>query len=348
MITLVAGARPNFMKIAPIWRALHARKVKTRFVHTGQHSDDAMAGVFLRELGLPKPDAEFHVGFLVETVQLAELLRKMNSELRAHRPDWLVVVGDVTSTLAAALAACKLGVPLAHVEAGLRSGDWSMAEEQNRVLVDTMADLHFTSSPADGKSLMRLRHRGDSIRFVGNTMVDSLLSAQATDVRERMGLPNVYALATLHRPVNVDTPAAWERACAALRPIADRMPVLLPRHPRRRARTAPEWVKECDPLSYFDMVTLMRGATLVATDSGGVQEETTALRIPCLTLRESTERPVTVRVGTNRVCGTDPRNVGRAVTEILTGSWRRSAQIPEGWDGRAGERIAEFLIGGVT
>jgi UDP-N-acetylglucosamine 2-epimerase (non-hydrolysing) len=360
MITLVAGTRPNFMKIAPVWRALTARGLVPRLVHTGQHFDASMSDVFFRDLGLPDPDVNLHAGGGTQAEQTAAVLVGMERELVAHRPEALVVVGDVTSTLSAALAAAKLGVPLVHVEAGLRSGDWTMPEEINRVLTDRLADLLLTTT-ADAKlQLLRESTEAARILFVGNVMIDSLRWGldRPTDALERHELtPGAYALATLHRPANVDTTEALAATLDALSAIAQRIPIVFPIHPRTRARAestgladrlqSTRGLRTVDPLGYGDFITLMANAKLVATDSGGIQEETTALGIPCLTMRQGTERPITVSEGTNVIVGVDADLIGRTVDTILAGRGKRG-RIPEGWDGRAGERVADAILRLVT
>jgi UDP-N-acetylglucosamine 2-epimerase (non-hydrolysing) len=355
MIALVAGTRPNFMKIAPIRRALSRRGMPLRLLHTGQHFDAAMSAVFFRDLGLPAPDVTLHAGGGSHAEQTAAALVGVEADLLAHRPDLLVVVGDVTGTLAAALAAAKVGVPVAHVEAGLRSHDWTMPEEINRVLTDQLADLLFIPSRDAAANLAAEGIEAERVAFAGNVMIDSLYDAlgRRTDVLGRLGLrPRGYAVATLHRPANVDTAEALATTLDALEVVAARVPVVFPIHPRTVARLgtlggaerlqATLGLHPIAPLGYDDFVTLLSDARLVVTDSGGIQEETTVLGVPCLTLRTSTERPVTVSEGTNVVVGMDPDRIGREVETILDGRAKRG-RIPEGWDGHAGERIAEAV-----
>jgi UDP-N-acetylglucosamine 2-epimerase (non-hydrolysing) len=356
MIDLVAGTRPNFMKVAPIWRALEARGVAARLIHTGQHFDAAMSDVFFRDLGMPEPLVRLNCGGGSHAEQTAAVLVGVEKELLASRPSMVVVVGDVTSTMAAALAAAKLGIPVAHVEAGLRSRDWTMPEEINRIITDQLSDLLLTPSPDAERNLVAEGIPRERIRFVGNVMIDSLHWArrQRTDAVERFGLrPQRYALATLHRPANVDTRETLEATLAALGTIAARLPVLFPIHPRtvaraetlglsERLRNVPG-LKTCDPVGYNDFVTLMSTARLVATDSGGIQEETTALGIPCLTLREGTERPITVDEGTNTIVGLDAKRIAVETDAILAGNGKRG-RVPNGWDGRTAERVAAALV----
>ncbi len=361
MIDLVAGTRPNFMKVAPIWRELKAREIPVRLIHTGQHFDPTMSEVFFRDLGLPEPDVRFRCGGGTHGEQTAAVLVAVERVLLESPPSAVVVVGDVTSTLATALAASKLGIPVVHVEAGLRSRDWSMPEEVNRVLTDQLSDLLLTPSADAERNLLAEGVPPARIRFVGNVMIDSLHWARnaPTDAVERNGLvARGYALVTLHRPVNVDTPAALQATFEVIRTIATRLPVLFPVHPRTVARIATAGLERllrgidglvtCDPLGYNDFVTLMSSARLAATDSGGIQEETTALGIPCLTLRDSTERPITVDQGTNVVVGLDSSRIAREVDLILAGHGKRGS-IPDGWDGQASGRIVaaiEALMGG--
>ncbi len=355
MITLVAGTRPNFMKIAPIRRAMSARGLAARVVHTGQHFDAQMSDVFFRDLGMAPPDMRLEAGGGSHAEQTAAVLVGVEKDLLAHRPDLLVVVGDVTSTLAAGLAAAKIGVPVAHVEAGLRSRDWTMPEEINRILTDQLSDLLLTHSPEAEANLRAEGIAPDRVVFVGNVMIDSLFYARGrpTDALTRFGLrAHEYAVATMHRPANVDTREALEKTLDAITAIAARLPVLFSLHPRtiRRAETfglatrlaSIPGLRTVEPLGYDDMVTLEASAKLVATDSGGMQEETTALGIPCLTLREATERPITVTQGTNLVVGLDAERIAREVDAILAGKGK-TGRAPDGWDGKAAERITAAL-----
>jgi UDP-N-acetylglucosamine 2-epimerase (non-hydrolysing) len=355
MITLVAGTRPNFMKIAPIWRALRLRGAPARLVHTGQHFDATMSDVFFRDLGMPEPDVRLSAGGGTHAEQTAAVLVGVELDLVAARPAAVVVVGDVTSTLAAALAAAKLGVPVVHVEAGLRSRDWTMPEEINRVVTDRISDLLLTTSRDADENLAREGVDRTRVRFVGNVMIDSLHYARErpTDVLARLGLvPQGFALATLHRPANVDTREALEATLDALSSVASRLPLLFPVHPRTVARAEALGLSQrmrsigglrtIEPVGYNDFVTLMSSARLVATDSGGIQEETTALGIPCLTLRQGTERPITVTEGTNVIVGLDRAKIASAVDDVLAGGGRRG-RIPEGWDGHAADRVADAI-----
>jgi len=361
MILLVAGTRPNFMKIAPVHRAMVARGLAVRLLHTGQHFDHAMSDVFFRDLGLPVPDAMLKAGGGSHAEQTAAILVGVERDLTAHRPDVVVVVGDVTGTLSAALAAAKLGIPVAHIEAGLRSRDWTMPEEINRVLTDQLSDLLLIPSRDAGPNLLAEGIPAERIAFVGNVMIDSLVRAakQPTAALSRLGLvAGGYALATLHRPANVDTVEALGATFDALHEIAKQLPVVFPVHPRTRARVSALGLDArllgvpnlsvTDPLGYHDFVTVMASAKLVATDSGGIQEETTALAVPCLTLRGGTERPITVSEGTNVIVGLDVAKISTEVARIMAGAGKRG-RVPEGWDGKAAERIViaieEFLSG---
>jgi len=355
MITLVAGTRPNFMKVAPIGRALDARGIPFRLLHTGQHFDASMSEVFFRDLGLPKPAVTLTSGGGSHAEQTAAILVGAEKDFLASKPSLVVVVGDVTGTMAAALSAAKLGIPVAHVEAGLRSRDWTMPEEINRVLTDQLSDLLLIPSHDAMPNLASEGVPAERIVFVGNVMIDSLHWAlrTPTNVLARFDLaPGSYAVATLHRPANVDSREALAATLDALETIGRRLPVLFPVHPRTtsRAKTlglegrlgSMTGVRCIEPVGYNDFVTLMAQAKLIATDSGGIQEETTALGIPCLTMREGTERPITVTQGTNEIVGLDGRKISAGVDAVLEGRAKKG-HVPEGWDGRAGERIAEAL-----
>jgi len=420
MILIVAGARPNYMKVAPVIKALEARASEVLLVHTGQHYDPELSDVFFRDLEIRRPDVHLAVGSGSHAVQTARVMERFEPVLLEHRPRTVVVVGDVNSTLACALTAAKItygggGRPLvAHVEAGLRSGDWSMPEEVNRVLTDRLSDLLLTPSSEAAENLCREGIPAERIHFVGNVMIDSLVrrlpAAEARWEGERLVLSAVppssqgagqergpgagghagargsaiavekgrYALVTLHRPSNVDEPEVLERILGALLQISASIPVVFPVHPRTRARLVSTSTRQyapgsrqsedpvspghsensalrtphsalpslflLPPLGYVDFLALERHAAIVLTDSGGVQEETTALRVPCLTLRENTERPITVEEGTNLVVGTDPERIVAEARAILDGRGKRG-RVPAGWDGKAGERIAEVLLG---
>jgi UDP-N-acetylglucosamine 2-epimerase (non-hydrolysing) len=357
-ILVVAGARPNFVKVAPVITALRkTARAEVALVHTGQHYDYNLSATFFEELSIPSPDIFLGVGSGSHGEQTARILAAFEEVLVKDPPAAAVVVGDVNSTVACALAAAKCGVPVAHVEAGLRSFDRTMPEEINRVLTDALADYLFTHSPDADENLRREGAPGGRIFRVGNVMIDTLreyeAAARARDMAGRLGLQaGGYAVCTLHRPSNVDDQSTLRTVLHILADLQAECPIVLPLHPRTRTRieafSLTEMLQDLrnlraiDPLGYLDFVGLMATAAVVLTDSGGVQEETTALGIPCLTLRESTERPVTVTIGTNAVVGTDPDRVLAAARRALSGDWPRG-HLPEGWDGRAAERIAAIL-----
>jgi UDP-N-acetylglucosamine 2-epimerase (non-hydrolysing) len=360
---LVAGARPNFMKVAPILAALRADGHVGILVHTGQHYDDLMSDAFFRDLGLAPPDHYLGVGSGTHAEQTARVMIGFEPVLLATRPDWVVVVGDVNSTLACALTTSKLkaelGCRLAHVEAGLRSGDWRMPEEVNRVLTDRLSDLLLTPSRDALPNLLAEGIPPEHVVFVGNVMIDTLLSrlaaARALAVPARLGLDrDGYVLATLHRPSNVDQPAPLRIVLEALAQVSRRLPVVLPLHPRTQANIEAFGLGEivrslrtCPPLGYTEMLSLSEAAAVVLTDSGGLQEETTALGVPCVTLREQTERPVTVERGGNRMAPW-PLSVSGVVRSfeaaLASGRAEVGARCPEGWDGHAAERVVEALV----
>jgi UDP-N-acetylglucosamine 2-epimerase (non-hydrolysing) len=357
---VVAGARPNFMKVAPILSALEVSGAQHVFVHTGQHYDAAMSDAFLRDLSMPPPAYHLEVGSATHAVQTARVMEAFEPVLASERPDWVVVVGDVNSTLACALVASKMnhGGRIAHVEAGLRSGDWTMPEEVNRVLTDRLSHLLLTPSHDARCNLLNEGIDQARITFVGNVMIDSLLmllpTARATTVMNRLGLtPNEFALATLHRPSNVDDPVRLEGILRALSAVSKKLKVVLPLHPRTRGRVQAfglekllESIVVTEPASYVEMIALQDAAAAVVTDSGGVQEESTVLGVPCLTIRESTERPVTVTEGTNALVPWPPTEQGILASveqAIQKGRVAVGARAPEGWDGNAGRRIVDAL-----
>ena len=355
----VVGARPNFMKVAPIVAAMKKRPhtFQPLVVHTGQHYDSAMSDSFFRDLDLPQPDTHLGVGSGSHAAQTAAVMERFEPVVLREKPDWVLVVGDVNSTIACALVCVKLGVKVAHVEAGLRSRDRSMPEEINRLLTDQIADLLFTPSHDADENLLAEGIPRERIRFVGNVMIDSLQQnlerARDLRTREKLGLEGDYALLTLHRPSNVDLRESFERILAALEVIATKVPIVFPVHPRTRKTIAElglstrvnkiKDLRLVDPLGYLDFLNLSSSARLVLTDSGGIQEETTALGIPCLTLRENTERPITVELGTNVVVGTDTTRIVTAATAALNGSARKTTHQPPLWDGRTSERILDAL-----
>lgn len=354
----VAGARPNFMKLAPILRALQAYpEIHNILLHTGQHYDVNMSDVFFDDLKLPRPDVNLGVGSGSHALQTAEIMQRFEQVMLSERPDLVLVVGDVNSTLACSLVAAKLHTPIAHVEAGVRSFDRSMPEEINRLVTDVLSDLLFTPSRHANENLRRQGIPEEKIYFVGNVMVDSLLDALpiASEQRswEKWGLtPENYAVLTLHRASNVDDPANLRQILSTLAEVSRRLPVIFPVHPRTRQRIqesnlggitqASPGLILCEPLGYLDFLCLIANARCVLTDSGGIQAETTILGVPCLTLRRNTEWLETIEQGTNHLVGTDQAHILQVLDEILA-QGKTTPQRPEGWDGRAGARIAEIL-----
>src|SRR5215204_1609510 len=353
----VVGARPNFMKVAPVVEAMRGRPAEFAplVVHTGQHYDARMSDDFFRDLGLPDPDVHLGVGSGSHAQQTAAVMQRFEPVVLEQRPDWVLVVGDVNSTLACALVCSKLGVRVAHVEAGLRSRDRAMPEEINRLLTDQLSDLLLTPSEDADRNLLAEGIPPERIRFVGNVMIDSLFKqlerAGGSRVREDLGVAGSdYAAVTLHRPSNVDRPEVLGGILTALRPIGERLPVVFPIHPRTRKNLEEFGLPEggglrlVEPLGYLDFLRLYSGARLVLTDSGGIQEETTALGIPCLTLRENTERPVTVELGTNRVVGTDPGRIVAEAEAALAKDRGVAPPPPPLWDGATAGRILDALL----
>jgi UDP-N-acetylglucosamine 2-epimerase (non-hydrolysing) len=391
-IMIVVGARPNFMKAAPVVFAIHdhnarsaavaresqatpEEKIQLVLVHTGQHYDEAMSGSFFADLGLPKPDVHLEVGSGSHALQTAEIMRRFEGVLLEEKPDIVVVFGDVNSTVACALVASKISTDssgtrplIAHVEAGLRSFDNAMPEEINRIVTDHLADFLFVTEESGKENLCHEGIAPEKVHFVGNTMIDSLLASQEkaekSTILDQFGLRNNsngsadgicrYALLTLHRPSNVDNRETFLSILEGLDEVASSCPILFSAHPRTRKRIAEfglerffpagneTGVRLLDPLGYLDFLCLMKHAALVITDSGGIQEETTCLRVPCVTVRENTERPVTVTCGTNVVAGTSSENIRGAVRKQL--NQRKEARIPEKWDGKAAGRIVETIV----
>ncbi len=353
----IVGARPNFMKVGPVMRALADLDGITQvLVHTGQHYDLGMSGVFFQQLGLPAPDVNLEVGSGSHAVQTAQIMMRFEEAAKAQMPDLVMVYGDVNSTVACALVCAKAGIPVAHVEAGLRSFDRSMPEEINRLLTDQISDLLFTPSGDGNENLAREGIPSHKIHLVGNVMIDTLvrLLPHADErwpaLRAAFGLDGSFGLVTLHRPSNVDDPSRLESAVRTLADIGTRLPLLFPVHPRTRnqlanlkVQTAEQNLKLLEPVGYLDFLALQEHARLVITDSGGIQEETTYLGVPCLTLRENTERPVTVTMGTNTLVGQDFDRLRVETALVLDGDSKRG-QIPPLWDGKAGERIAEIIL----
>lgn len=356
-IDLIAGARPNFMKIAPIIDALKAAQTRGsrlayRLIHTGQHYDRAMSGGFFEQLGIPEPDINLEVGSGTQAEQTAAIMVRYEKLLLEQRSDLCLVVGDVTSTMACSVVARKLGVPVAHVEGGIRSGDWSMPEEINRVVTDSITNWFFTTSETANANLRRSGITDDRIFFVGNTMIDTLLKQmprlRPPDAWKELGLqPGKYFVVTLHRPANVDGEQQLLRFLHAIAEGTGGLPVVFPVHPRtaknlRELEGQIPGMHYVDPQGYLEFNYLVKHAKGVITDSGGITEETTVMGVPCLTLRDNTERPETVTVGTNELIGTDPANLGPALARLMARQWKKGA-VPEKWDGRAAERIVAAL-----
>lgn len=349
----VVGARPNYMKMAPVHRALDGQARQT-LIHTGQHYDRLMSDIFFQQLGMPEPDVNLGIGSASHAVQTARTMTGLEHEFLRLAPELVLVYGDVNSTVAAALVCSKLLIPVGHVEAGLRSRDRMMPEEINRLVTDAIADMLFTPSQDGDRNLLAEGVSPAKIHFVGNVMIDTLVRllplADGAGVRRAAGAGERYVLVTLHRPSNVDDPVTLTGIFSALTDLADGADVIFPVHPRTRDRlaragaVAPARLKLIDPVGYLEFLGLQRDAALVVTDSGGIQEETTFLGVPCLTVRENTERPITIEMGTNELVGQDPRRMLARAREILEGARIRGATPPL-WDGRAGERIAAIVAG---
>lgn len=357
LVDIIAGARPNFMKIAPIIRAMDARRaeggaLRYRLVHTGQHYDARMSGDFFDQLGIPAPDANLQVGSGTQAEQTALIMTRYERLLMEAPSSLCLVVGDVTSTMACAITAQKLRIPVAHVEAGIRSGDWTMPEEINRMVTDAITNWFFTTSEGASDNLRRAGVNEDRIHFVGNTMVDTLLHhrpnfRKPTFFDELQLRPGSYFVMTLHRPANVDGPSELARLIKAVSDGTRGCPVVFPVHPRtarsfRDVGDAPGNIYFVDPQSYLEFNYLVENSKGVITDSGGITEEATMMGIPCLTLRDTTERPETVTIGTNELLGTDPAALKPALDRLFAGQWKRGA-IPERWDGGAAPRIVSVL-----
>jgi UDP-N-acetylglucosamine 2-epimerase (non-hydrolysing) len=354
----IAGARPNFMKVAPLMKAFAAAGVEAVLVHTGQHYDERMSELFFRQLGIPEPDINLEVGSASHAVQTAGIMRAFEPVVLERRPDAVLVVGDVNSTIACGLVAAKLGIRLIHVEAGLRSFDRSMPEEINRVLTDAISDLLFCTEHSGVENLRCEGVAEEKVFLVGNVMIDTLLAnrekAEASAILQTLGLRRgEYAVLTLHRPSNVDDPVVFGRLLDAFEAVQKDLPIVFPIHPRTRKNLAGSplgrrvegmvGLRLIDPAGYLDFLKLMSNSRLVLTDSGGIQEETTILKVPCLTLRETTERPVTAEVGSNQVVGTDVTTILEAYHRVVRGEVG-DARTPPLWDGRAAERIADIIV----
>ncbi len=353
-ILIVAGARPNFMKIAPLIRELNNKEFFWKLVHTGQHYDYEMSKVFFDDLGIPEPDYYLEAGSGTHAEQTAKVMVKFEDVCINEKPDLIMVVGDVNSTLACSITAKKLNIKVAHIEAGLRSGDMSMPEEVNRIVTDSISDYLFVTEKEGMENLKREGKEEAQVFFVGHVMVDNLInkldslegsSFETTSLKHK---PDQYLFLTLHRPSNVDNYEVFNKILTGLNEIAEEIPIIFPIHYRTRERLDHFGLKPSDniillkPLSFSESLYLWKDAKAVLTDSGGLQEETTALGVPCLTLRENTERPVTVEIGTNTIVGTDMEKVKENVNIILHGKYKEG-QIPELWDGKASERITEIL-----
>ena len=359
LIDLIAGARPNFMKIAPIVRALRADgRLRWRLVHTGQHYDREMNEVFFEELGIPKPDVRLDAGGGSHATQTAKIMISYEEICQNERPDAVMVVGDVNSTLACSIVAKKLSIPVAHVEAGLRSGDMSMPEEINRLVTDAISDWFFVTEPSGKTHLLKEGKDPASIYEVGHVMIDNLLyqvdklkssNLSALESNSYKSAHKAYGVLTLHRPSNVDTKEALERLAESLRKISQRLPLIFPVHPRTKANIEKfgvqlgKGVTLIGPQPYMSFLNLWKDAVIVLTDSGGLQEETTALGVPCITLRDSTERPITVDEGTNVLAGTDPHKIVRLAYDAIDGR-NKEGRRPLLWDGRSAERIVDVLV----
>lgn len=358
-IISVAGARPNFMKIAPLMEAFgNEPAIEPMLVHTGQHYDERMSDLFFRQLGIPEPDINLGIGSASHAVQTAEIMKAFEPIVLEHAPDAVLVVGDVNSTIACGLVAVKLGVKLIHVEAGLRSGDLAMPEEINRILTDSISDLLMVTEKSGRENLLAGGVDESKIFLVGNVMIDTLLKNRAkadeSTILEDLGIEaGCYAAMTLHRPANVDDPVVFARLLDAIEVIQRDLPIVFPIHPRTRNNLGKlgladrveslKGLRLLEPIGYLDFLKLTSSAKVVLTDSGGIQEETTILQVPCLTLRENTERPITAEVGSNTIVGTDPGRILAAYRRIMEGQ-TRAPQIPPFWDGLAAERIAKILV----
>lgn len=356
----VVGARPNFMKAAPVMRALAScDSTRQTLVHTGQHHDTNMSEVFFQQVDIPEPDINLGVGSGSHTYQTAQIMSSFEPVALESKPDLVLVYGDVNSTVAIALVCAKVLIPAGHVEAGLRSFDHTMPEEINRLLTDQISELLFTPSPDANENLLREGIKPERIHLVGNVMIDTLvrLLPKASVRRQHKNLqPQLpsylerYGLVTLHRPSNVDDPVILESLMNTLSDISSDLPLIFPRHPRTRERLKSLDIEVpnsqfylVDPLSYMDFLSLQSQAALVITDSGGIQEETTYLGIPCLTVRENTERPITITMGTNMLVGRDVGRLRSAVRQALSGEWKQKQKVPL-WDGNAAERIRDVII----
>lgn len=354
-VCCVAGARPNFMKVKPVLEALERVGLATDLLHTGQHYDAAMSDVFFTDLGLREPDVHLGIGSGSHADQTARVMVEFESYVASAKPDAVVVFGDINSTMACAIVAAKAGCLVVHVEAGLRSRDWAMPEEVNRVVADRVSDLLFAPSTDAVDNLQAEGYRDDQVHLVGNVMIDTLLANRERALQRPtlsdLGLtPGDYGVVTLHRPSNVDDEASLFALVGALNEVSTRLPLVFPAHPRTAQRLAnaslAPGLRVIEPAGYLDFLALQAQARIVLTDSGGIQEETTALGVPCLTLRENTERPITISEGTNRLVGTEPANIVAAAVDVLGDP--PAPRCPELWDGHAGDRIAAVINDALT
>ncbi|HPR53690.1 MAG TPA: UDP-N-acetylglucosamine 2-epimerase (non-hydrolyzing) [Deltaproteobacteria bacterium] len=358
LIDLIAGARPNFMKIAPIIDAIKAQQqkgagIRYRLVHTGQHYDYNMSANFFEQLSIPDPEINLGAGGGTQAEQTAAIMTGYEKVLQQERPDLCMVVGDVTSTMACSIVARKMMVKVAHVEAGIRSGDWTMPEEINRIVTDSLTNIFFTTSETANENLRRCGVQNDNIFFVGNTMIDTLLKnigrLRRPDICDKARLRNgEYLVMTLHRPANVDREGQLKEMVQEIVLHSRNVPLVFPVHPRTERNLQKLGIQApnlhmIEPLGYLEFNYLVQYARAVITDSGGITEETTVLGIPCMTLRDNTERPETITIGTNELIGTDPKNIATALDTLFSGEWKKG-DIPEKWDGKASERIVDILM----
>ena len=351
-VFLVAGARPNFIKIAPIYEALRKQGLGVVLVHTGQHYDANMSDVFFKELGIPDPDIHLGVGAGDRIAQSQRITAALIPLLQERKPNAIIVVGDVTSSAAGAMAGVAANIPVVHVEAGLRSHNWRMPEELNRMIADHHSDYLFVSDEAGLEHLESERIPKEKIHYVGNVMIDSLRKAEpmaesSTILEQHSIAPKSYGVLTLHRPETVDSPETLRVVWDSLKKISETLPLIFPVHPRTKSRMQElagenSRIKIVDPIGYMDMIKLVKNSKLVLTDSGGLQEETTAMSVPCITLRDETERPSTVVYGTSEVVGRDPEKIMEAFERAMRGEWKNGG-MPPNWDGKTAERIAEIL-----
>ncbi len=354
-IFLIAGARPNFMKLKPVYEKLSEQdRFDVKIIHTGQHYDYNMSRAFFEDLNMPEPHFYLGAGSGTHARQTARIMTLLDELFDSEMPDWIFVFGDVNSTIAAALTAVKRGIKIAHVESGLRSFDMSMPEEINRILTDRISHLHFVTEPSAIDNLLREGHSPDSIKWVGNTMIETLISVipiarrRFEDLSRKFEIKEKgYALLTLHRPSNVDSREKLEQIIGAIRPHAARFPIIFPVHPRtsRKLHSIDTGeIRLVEPMRYVDFVSLQMHARFVMTDSGGIQEETTYLKVPCLTLRENTERPITVEIGTNILVGTEPERISVYMRRALEGKLNLRARTPRFWDEKVSDRIISNFI----